>query len=123
MMFYLIPFIIQNLINSYEDKKFRLITFYDKKLCLISLATIILCSLNFYYDGKIGGGAFLKLSYFLFDNHYLVIPTAFLGIYFFCISVKNQFSNYALVVLLLFTFNTVILFFKKYFEPMFYIIF
>jgi hypothetical protein len=123
MMFYLIPFIIQNLINSYEDKKFRLITFYDKKFFLISLATIILCSLNFYYDGKIGGGAFLKLSHFLFDNHYLVFPTAFLGIYFLLYFSQNSIANYALVILLLFTFSTGYFIFQKYFEPMFYIIF
>ena len=123
MMFYLIPFIIQNLINSFEDKKFRLISFFDKKLFLISLATIILCSLNFYYDGKIGGGAFLKLSYFLFDNHYLVFPAAFLGVYFLLYFSQNSISNYALVVLLLFTFNTGYFIFQKYFEPMFYIIF
>ena len=122
-MFYLIPFIIQNLINSYEDKKFKLFTFFDKKLCLLSLAITILCSLNFYYDGEIGGGVFLKISHFLFDNHYLVFPMAFLGIYFLLYFSKNSVSNYALVVLLLLTFNTGYFIFQKYFEPMFYIIF
>jgi len=123
MMFYLIPFIIQNLINNYENKKFKLIDFFDKKLCLLSFAITILCSLNFYYDGEIGGGIFLKISYFLFDNHYLVFPTAFLGIYFLLYFSQNSISNYALVVLLLFTFNTGYFIFQKYFEPMFYIIF
>ena len=122
-MFYLIPFIIQNLINSYENKKFRLITFFDKKLCLLSLVITILCSLNFYYDGEIGGGVFLKISHFLFDSHYLVFPAAFLGIYFLLYFSQNSISNYALVVLLLITFNTGYFIFQKYFEPMFYIIF
>ena len=120
---YLIPFIIQKILNFQNYKKFRLINLLDKKIFLLSLITTILCSLNFDYSGNVGGGILLKLSYFLLDSQYLVFPFAFFGIYFLLYFSENTIANYSLVVLLLITFNTGYFVFQKYFEPMFYIIF
>ena len=123
ILFYLIPFVVQTIINNYERHKFNLSYLFDKKIFIISIVTSFLCSLNFIYNSNIGGGVFLKLSYFLFDNPYLVIPFSFFGIYFLIYFSQNTLSNYVLVVLLLITFSSGYFIFQKYFEPMFYIIF
>ena len=120
---YLIPFIIQKILNFQNYKKFRLIDLLDKKIFILSLIITLLCSLNFDYSGNVGGGILLKLSYFLFDSQYLIFPFAFFGIYFLLYFSQNTISNYSLVILLLITFNTGYFVFQKYFEPMFYIIF
>ena len=61
---YLIPFIIQKILNFQNYKKFRLIDLLDKKIFILSLIITLLCSLNFDYSGNVGGGILLKLSYF-----------------------------------------------------------
>ena len=120
---YLIPFIIQKILNFQNYKKFRLIDLLDKKIFILSLIITLLCSLNFDYSGNVGGGILLKLSYLLLDSQYLIFPFAFFGIYFLLYFSQNTISNYSLVILLLITFNTGYFVFQKYFEPMFYIIF
>ena len=122
IFFYLIPFIIQLIINNSYEKNFTLLYFFDKKIFLISLITSVLCIINFYYDGNVGGGIIYKISYLLFDNHYLIFPAAFFGIYFLLYFSQNTVSNYTLTILLLMTFNTGYFVFQKYFEPMIYII-
>ena len=123
IFFYLIPFIIQKILNDYNDYKLKLSYLLDKKIFLISLSILVLCSINFEYNGVVGGGIILKLSNILFDNQYLVFPAAFFGIYFLLYFTQNTFPNYILVILLLITFNTGYFIFQKYLEPMFYIIF
>ena len=123
ILFFLIPFIIQTIINKYDHHKFKLSYLFDKKIFIISIIVTLLCSLSFMYNGNIGGGIILKLSYFLFKNPYLVIPASFFGIYFLLYFSQNTLSNYVLVVLLLTTFSSGFFIFQKYFEPMFYIIF
>ena len=123
ILFYLVPFVVQTIINNYERHKFNLSYLFDKKIFITSIVTSLLCSLNFIYNSNIGGGVFLKLSYFLFDNPYLVIPFSFFGIYFLIYFSQNTLSNYVLVILLLITFSSGYFIFQKYFEPMFYIIF
>ncbi len=123
MLFYLVPFIIQTIINNYDQYKLNLTYLFDKKIFFISLITSLLCSLNFIYNSNVGGGVVLKLSYYLIDNPYLVIPTSFFGIYLLLYFSQNTLSNYVLIILLLITFSTGFFIFQKYFEPMFYIIF
>ena len=123
ILFYLVPFVIQTIINNYDHHKFDFSYFFNKKIFFISLIISFLCSLNFIYNGNVGGGVILKLSYFLFDSPYLVIPIAFFGIYFLLYFSQNILSNYVLVALLLITFSSGYFIFQKYFEPMFYIIF
>ncbi len=123
ILFFLIPFIIQTIVNKYDHYKFKLSYLFDKKIFIISIIVTLLCSLNFIYNGNIGGGIILKLSYFLFNNPYLIIPASFFGIYFLLYFSQNTLSNYVLVALLLTTFSSGFFIFQKYFEPMFYIIF
>ena len=123
ILFYLVPFVIQAIINNYNRHKFNLSYLFDKKIFITSIVTTLLCSLNFIYNGNIGGGVFLKLSYFLFNNSYLIIPFSFFGIYFLLYFSQNTLSGYVLVILLLITFSSGYFIFQKYFEPMFYIVF
>ena len=123
ILFYLVPFIIQTIINNFEDHKLDLTYLFDKKIFLISSIIPLLCSFNFIYNGNVGGGVFLKISYYLLSNPYLVIPASFFGIYFLLYFSQKTLSNYVLVLLLLITFSTGFFIFQKYFEPMFYIIF
>ncbi len=123
ILFYLIPFVIQTIINNYNYHKFNLLYLFNKKIFVISIITSFLCSLNFIYNGNVGGGVILKLSYFVLNNPYLVIPFSFFGIYFLLYFSQNTISSYALVVLLLVTFSSGFFIFQKYFEPMFYIVF
>ena len=123
ILFYLVPFIIQTIINNYKNHKFNFLYLFNKKIFIISIIISFLCSLNFIYNGNVGGGVVLKLSYFLLNNPYLVIPVSFFGIYFLLYFSQNAFSNYVLVLLLLITFSSGYFIFQKYFEPMFYIIF
>ena len=123
ILFYLIPFVIQMIINNYDNHKFNLLYLFNKKIFIISIIVSFLCSLNFIYNGNVGGGVFLKLSYFLLDNPYFIIPVSFFGIYFLLYFSQNTLANYVLVFLLLITFSSGYFIFQKYFEPMFYIIF
>ena len=77
ILFYLVPFIIQTIINNFEDHKLDLTYLFDKKIFLISSIIPLLCSFNFIYNGNVGGGVFLKISYYLLSNPYLVIPASF----------------------------------------------
>ncbi len=123
VLFYLVPFVIQTIINNFKDHKLNLTYFFDKKIFLISSIIPLLCSLNFIYNGNVGGGVVLKISYYLLSNSYLIIPASFFGIYFLLYFSQKTLSNYVLVILLLITFSTGFFIFQKYFEPMFYIIF
>ena len=69
ILFFLIPFIIQTVVNEYDNYKLKLSYLFDKKIFIISIIVTLLCSLNFIYNGNIGGGIILKLSYFYLIIH------------------------------------------------------
>ena len=123
VFFYLIPFIIQNILNFPGNLKDKLLNIYDKKFIFISVLIVFLCSLNFEYNSTVGGGIFLKLSYYIFNNQFLVFPTALLGIYFLLFYCEHKQSGFLLVILILITFSTGFFIFQKYFELMFFLIF
>ena len=123
IFFYLIPFIIQYFMNLNGDFKDRLFQILDKKSLLISILIILACIFNFEYNSSVGGGIFMKLSYYFLNNNFLVFPSALLGIYFLLFFCSYNVPAITLVVLLLITFSTGYFIFQKYFEPMLYIIF
>ena len=123
VFFYLIPFIIQNILNFPGNLKDKLLNIYDKKFIFISVLIVFLCSLNFEYNSTVGGGIFLKLSYYIFNNQFLVFPSSLLGIYFLLFFCKHKLSGFLLIILILTTFSTGFFIFQKYFEPMFFLIF
>ena len=65
ILVYLIPFIIQNILNNQDIKKIELFYLFYKKIFLISLFITLICGLNFNYVGNIGGGVFKIILYFV----------------------------------------------------------
>ena len=123
VFFYVIPFIIQNIINYNGNLKDKIFSICDKKLFFISTLIVFLCSLNFEYNSTVGGGIFLKISNYFFNNQFLVFPSALLGIYSLLFYCEHKQSNFLLTILILITFSTGFFIFQKYFEPMFFLIF
>ena len=65
--FYLMPFIIQNLLNNFSDHKINIKKLFNMKVLTISLIIFVLCYPYFYYDGNIGAGIFYKLFYLILN--------------------------------------------------------
>ncbi len=123
ILFYLIPFIIQSILNNTGNLKKKISDLLDKKKLFISFLITAICVFNFEYNSYAGGGIFLKISGYLFNNQFLVFPTAFIGIYFLLYFCENNLPKIILAILLLVTYSSGFFIFQKYFEPMFYIIF
>ena len=123
VFFYVFPFVVQNIVNYNSNFKEKLLNIYNKKFLLISILIVFLCSLNFEYNSSVGGGIFIKISNYFFNNSFLVFPSASLGIYFLLYFCENKQSGFLLVTLILITFSTGFFIFQKYFEPMFFLIF
>jgi hypothetical protein len=121
--FYLIPFIIQNLLNNFRNKKINVKEFFNIKITTISFIVFFLCFPNFYYEGNIGAGIFYKLFYLILNYKIIFFITSFLGIYFIFFFTRNNIQSYVLSLLLLCTFSSGFFVFQKYFEPMFFLIF
>ena len=112
MFFYLIPFIIQYVKNKInENKEFK--DFYNYKRLIFSLTVVIILSFSFKYDSDVGGGVFLKISNIIFENNMLLFLTSVLGIYFLFYFCEENFESILLVILLLITFSSGILYFKN----------
>lgn len=113
-LFYLLPFLLTKTILIKLKK--------DKKIILISLIVTILCALNFDYPYSIsGGGFFLKLSGFIFNNFYFFYIISFISIFLTIKIFKNFFENY-LIFFILIASNPQLSIYHKYYEPLFYII-
>ncbi len=121
--FYLMPFIIQNLLNNFSDHKINIKKLFNMKVLTISLIIFVLCYPYFYYDGNIGAGIFYKLFYLILNYKIIFFIISFLGIYFIFFFTKNNIQSYVLSLLLLCTFSSGFFVFQKYFEPMFFLIF
>jgi len=117
LSFYLIPFYS---ILYFFEKKIK----FDKKNILIFFLLIffvIICSVFFDYNYRMGGGYFIKLSKILFDNFYLFYLTSVIGLFFlYLISLENK-LNLILNLIILLTISAYIIF-MKYYEPMFIIL-
>ena len=117
--FYLIPFIIQYLINNFRNVK----KIFNIKLFITSFLIFIICVPFFNYNSDVGGGIFFKLFFKILKQEYLFFLFSLLGIYFILFFTKKNIFSYLLSILLLCTFSTGYYIFQKYFEPMFLIIF
>jgi len=117
--FYLIPLFLINFFIKNKIKKLNL-----KQIligALIAFSIVFLCSLNFNYNYRMGGGFFIKASIILFNNLYFFYLTSFLG--FFCIYLLSLESrkNIVLCLILIIGFSAYVVF-QKYFEPMFFLL-
>jgi len=121
--FYLIPFIIQYLLNNLCNYKINIKKLFNVKVLAISLFIFVLCYPYFFYDGNIGAGIFYKLFYLILNYKIIFFIISFLGIYFIFFFTRNNIQSYVLSLLLLCTFSSGFFVFQKYFEPMFFLIF
>jgi len=122
MGFYLIPFFLKSLITDIESVKKKY--FCKKNIPNLIISMIIILSLSpyFLYIGNVGGGIFLKLSRYLFNNEIIFFLSSFAGFLLLLPLINNKIENFFLILLLLISFSSGIYIFHKYFEPMFLII-
>ena len=123
VLFYLLPFFFQYLINLPIKTKKNISNIFNTKIFLVALVLTICCIYSFKYEGIVGGGIFYKIFILMLNNKALFFFTSFLGIYsilFFC---EKTIKNIFLSILILITFSTGFFIFQKYFEPMFFILF
>ena len=118
-LFYIVPFVIQYLINNYKN----IMKIFELKLLVTSLLIFLLCVPFFKYNDDVGGGIIFKLCIKILNEEYIFYLLSYLGIYFTLFFTKKNVWSYLLSVLLLCTFSTGFYIFQKYFEPMFLIIF
>jgi hypothetical protein len=118
IFFYFVPLIF----IMFLKKKFL----YKKNLffmatVLISISIVLVSSIFFDYNFKLGGGVFLKASRYFFSNNLLFYITSIIGFMIIFYIAKENKNNFIILTIILFGFSgTYIL--QKYFEPMIYVI-
>lgn len=120
--FYLLPLFLINKISlkkifkNLKDIKIFTLIF------LISLILILMLSINFDYNYKLGGGFILKTSIFLFDSKIPFFISSAIGLTLILFLSKKNIDNFIFLFLLLFGYSADIVY-QKYFEPIFLISF
>ena len=122
VLFYLLPFFIQYLINLPKTEK-KIKELFNLKKFLFSLFITICCIYSFEYKVTAGGGIFYKISILILKSKILFFCSSFIGIYSILFFSEKNIKNIFLSILILSTFTTGIFIFQKYFEPMFLILF
>ena len=123
VLFYLLPFLFQYLINLPIKIEKNIPKILNTKIFLVTLVITACCVYTFKYESVVGGGIFYKIFILMLNNKALFFCSSFLGIYsilFFC---EKNIKNIFLSILILSTFTTGFFIFQKYFEPMFFILF
>jgi len=118
MAFYLMPIFFILFLN--KNYKFDFKNKYNILGSIFFITLILIISIFFDYNYKVGGGFFIKLSYLFFDNIILGIITSVFGLIFLSYFVKENNDNLVLVVILILGFPSYFIF-QKYFEPMFFL--
>ena len=120
LSFYLLPIYF----FLFIDQKLEFISFDKSKIFLFFSLNFIffLFCFWFYYNFKLGGGYFIKLSAILFDNLYFFYLTSFMGL-LFCFMICFENKENIIILFLLVTGISSYQIFQKYFEPMFLMIF
>ena len=121
--FYLIPFFLLYCIS--ESKKLlnnkRFIS--NSISSLIITSACILVGFNYFdFNSGAGGGFFLKLSYFVFNNPYFFFLTSLFG-FFMVIFLLNEDKENAIIIFLLFLGLSGYVIYQKLLEPLFLLIF
>ena len=112
--FYLVPFFF--IIFALNKKKFIL----DNKFFIFSTLSIIFIFISsnyFDYNFKMGGGVLMKVSLLLIGDYKLFFLSSFLGLISCYLLCKNNLSNIALTLLIIFGISAYAIF-QKYYEPM-----
>lgn len=121
--FYIIPFLVQYILNDFKNFKEMFKKIINTKIVIISSMILIICLPFFYYEGNIGGGIAYKVFINILNQKIIFFIFSFLGIYFLLFFTKKNIYSYFFTILILCTFSTGFFIFQKYFEPMFLIIF
>ena len=122
VLFYLLPFFIQYLINLPKTEK-KIKELFNLKKFLFSLFITICCIYSFEYKVTAGGGIFYKISILILKSKILFFCSSFIGIYSILFFSEKNIKNIFLSILILSTFTAGFFVFQKYFEPMFLILF
>ena len=83
---------------------------------------LLMLSVFFDYNYKLGGGYFIKLSYLLINNNILFLISSAIGLTLLFHLAQENNDNILLICLLIFGFSAYMIF-QKYYEPMFFFIF
>ena len=110
LIFYLIPFILLNIL------KIRNIYSINKIIFTVFIFFISAFFFNYSLEYT-GGGIFLHLSEFLFNNNYLFFLISILSIYSILIIFFNKFEN-ILLIIILFLGNPQFTIYHKYYDPL-----
>ena len=121
--FYIIPFLIQYVVNNFKNFKEMFKTIINTKIVIISAIIFLVCLPFFNYEGNIGGGIAYKTLIIILNQKIIFFIFSFLSIYFLLFFTEKNVYSYSLTILILCTFSTGFFIFQKYFEPMFLIIF
>ena len=119
---YLLPFYISNLKYSFAKS---LEIFKNKKLSIIFYLSVVVffyISLNFVYNGYLGGGFFYKISKVLIGNDLLFFVAALNGLFLCFYFFRKNIHDIFLIIIISTSFSSGYVIFQKYFEPMFLII-
>ena len=121
ILFYLLPFFIQYLINLPDTEK-KIKNLFNLKIFIFSIILTICCTYSFEYKVTVGGGIFYKIFILILKSKILFFCTSFIGIYSILFFSEKNIKNIFLSILILSTFTTGYFIFQKYFEPMFLIL-
>ncbi len=121
ILFYLLPFFVQYLLNlPVAEKKIK--NLFRLKIFLFSIILTIICIYSFEYKVTVGGGIFYKIFILILKSKILFFCTSFIGIYLILFFSEKNIKSIFLSILILSTFTTGFFIFQKYFEPMFLIL-
>ena len=110
IFFYSLPIILREEVLIQITKKKIL-------LCLVFFTIYLICIIFFNYEIYFtGGGIFLHLSNYLFDNNLFFYLTSFFSFYF--LFVKNFNLNNLILIFLLIISNPQLTIYHKYYDPL-----
>ena len=113
IFFHTIPFMI-----------FQKIEKKDYKLFFISIITTLICIYFFNYDlSQAGGGIFLHLSNYLFNNNYLFYLMLPIFICYLMSVIIHDYKKNILIIVILLLLTPQYHIFHKYYDPIVFIIF
>ena len=117
IFFYLTPLILNNLSKNEIVINFKISYFFYS-------IVIFICSIYYfnYLPEYTGGGIFFRLSFFLFDNKYFFFVISFISILSIFITLKLNFNNIILFLVLILS-NPQLTIYHKYYDPLLLILF
>ena len=115
---YLIPFFISN----FKHKIYEINDLLKNKNILLSLFFLLIIffylSLDFNYNGYVGGGLYFKISKMLLEGYALFFTISFFSLLICFYYFKERLEDIILIIIIISSFSYGWMIFHKYFEPM-----